>query len=206
MTRVDIYQLPVPAWDLECPNCEHSLNGATLHRCPKCGEAFDVADVIQTWHRLRPPTYVGNESPLPDFGWSCKKCEKPLAGSTNNACQQCGEAIQRPNFIPDGEWITLHDEHTHELSEPHLARLLSREFIPFQRESDLRAIDIYMGGTRNKILVPHEFFVDALHAIVAEAHHVQSLGEAPEWSCSRCGESNPPTFEICWKCATPRAR
>ena len=25
-------------------------------------------------------------------------------------------------------------------------------------------------------------------------------GAAPAWICGRCGESNPPSFDICWNC------
>ncbi len=30
-----------------------------------------------------------------------------------------------------------------------------------------------------------------------------SPSEGPSVVCSSCGERNPPTFEICWKCGSP---
>lgn len=27
-----------------------------------------------------------------------------------------------------------------------------------------------------------------------------SIKDAVEWVCSKCGESNDPSFELCWKC------
>ncbi len=35
---------------LRCPHCDYDLYGLTLHRCPECGEAFDLEEL-----RLRPP-------------------------------------------------------------------------------------------------------------------------------------------------------
>lgn len=204
MPKVDIRQLPIPDWKLECPQCDAPLAGATAHKCPACNVAFDIADVIQPWHQLRTPTFRGDESPLPDFGWQCRSCEKPLAGAAGEQCPHCAEAFARESFVPQGAWVTLQETHTHGLATEHVARLLGREFIPYQRESDLRAIDIYMGGSRTKILVPREFFFDATHALAAEAKRVAALGEAPKWNCAACGDANPATFEICWKCGAER--
>ena len=32
--------------------------------------------------------------------------------------------------------------------------------------------------------------------------HMRDDLEAPAWDCSRCRESNPATFDVCWKCGT----
>lgn len=30
--------------------------------------------------------------------------------------------------------------------------------------------------------------------------------EGDPWKCADCGEENPPTFAVCWNCATARLR
>ena len=65
---IDLNTLPIPDWGLICPKCRYPLVGLPAHRCPECGTEFDMADVVQTWHRLRDPRFTGHELPLPDFG------------------------------------------------------------------------------------------------------------------------------------------
>lgn len=40
-------------------------------------------------------------------------------------------------------------------------------------------------------------------AILAQHHHPDSCGNA-EWTCPACKESNPPSFDECWKCQTAK--
>ena len=34
---------------------------------------------------------------------------------------------------------------------------------------------------------------------------VERAGEGAAWVCARCGEENPPNFELCWGCRGERA-
>jgi hypothetical protein len=52
-----------------------------------------------------------------------------------------------------------------------------------------------------------ELFVALAHLDVAKevvrAYEAQAEGpggEAPPWSCLRCGEENEPAFDTCWNC------
>ncbi|MEM1108913.1 MAG: hypothetical protein AAGH99_09515 [Planctomycetota bacterium] len=39
-------QLPVPDLGLSCPSCGYPVHGLTRHRCPECGAAFRLEDMI----------------------------------------------------------------------------------------------------------------------------------------------------------------
>lgn len=38
-------------------------------------------------------------------------------------------------------------------------------------------------------------------AMIEDYQRVRHLG--PPRKCAQCGEENPPSFEVCWACATP---
>ena len=71
---VDLGRLPIPDWDLTCPNCRYALKFLPQHRCPECGTVFEMEEVVTTWARVREPGYCGDELPVPDFGLSCERC------------------------------------------------------------------------------------------------------------------------------------
>ena len=37
---------PIPRIGLRCPHCEYSLTGLVGNVCPECGQAFDIASMI----------------------------------------------------------------------------------------------------------------------------------------------------------------
>ncbi|MGE3180638.1 MAG: hypothetical protein AB7N71_03345 [Phycisphaerae bacterium] len=206
MPHVDIHELPMPNWHIPCPQCNHPLNGISEHRCPECGLRFSMDDVAQTFHRFREPTFTGAESPLPDFGLKCKSCHTPLAGAVNHTCPNCERPFAVDEFRPADDWIALSELQRLGLTESHVEGLLAREFIPYRRESDQKWTDVYMGSTLTPMrnLVAREFYFDALHAIAAEVVRISKLGDDDEWTCTNCGDTNPPSFETCWKCSQPQ--
>ncbi len=47
--------------------------------------------------------------------------------------------------------------------------------------------------------------IERARKVVAELRsHLQSTTLAEPWTCSRCGEQNEATFEICWNCQRDR--
>jgi hypothetical protein len=36
--------------------------------------------------------------------------------------------------------------------------------------------------------------------------NLDSEADRPPWACTRCGEPNPPTFDVCWSCEEARPR
>ena len=57
---------------------------------------------------------------------------------------------------------------------------------------ELSPLDTWM-----ELWVVRERDYDRACAILEEA---LSESSAPPWSCSDCGESNDPSFELCWQC------
>jgi hypothetical protein len=39
---------------------------------------------------------------------------------------------------------------------------------------------------------------------ILKEHQDKVVAGAVEWTCPSCAEKNPPNFEVCWKCNTPR--
>lgn len=44
----------------------------------------------------------------------------------------------------------------------------------------------------------------AQQVVVATMAALTDTAEQPPWTCRRCGETNPATFETCWKCRADR--
>ncbi len=39
--------------------------------------------------------------------------------------------------------------------------------------------------------------------LLIEEHLSGGLGQGPDWICSRCGEANASSFDLCWGCQEP---
>jgi hypothetical protein len=56
-----------------------------------------------------------------------------------------------------------------------------------------------------EIWVTYDGDYERARQIVAETiATLDSKAEAPPWSCSKCREENPQSFEICWSCGHTR--
>ena len=227
--RFDIRHLlelkrPVPSLDLCCEECEYSLNGLPGDRCPECGAKFSIRELLDreepaefsndwlsrdadpTDHHLkkREPRFSGSQRPLPDFGLFCDKCGWPLAGAPADACPDCGRPFRFQRIIPHGDWVNLGRFISGSL-RPVAKAILYQDEIPYIISgSGLSAI--YTGISpmvEERLLVPREFFFDALHAFAVAAEQA-SAEPASDWTCPTCAESVPGGFEICWKCNTGR--
>jgi len=75
---IDIDQLPVPDWGLRCPACDEPLAGMAEHRCGRCGQRFNVRQLL------------GQQRPVPDLGLACEQCGYLLRGLPGNRCPECG--------------------------------------------------------------------------------------------------------------------
>lgn len=200
---IDIHQLPIPDWDVVCPACGYPLRGLPEHRCAECGQRFNIADVVKSWHTLRPPQFTGRESPLPDFGFTCDKCSESIAGSLDQRCRACGRLFDLDVEMPRRDWFRISLITQGRLESEVVAAELEHEAIPFRWETaEGTPQRLYMGvGTwARDLLVRRDFYFDARAAVLACLRRHAELKDRGPWTCERCAEENPPTFELCWKC------
>jgi hypothetical protein len=206
---VDVYTLPIPDWNLTCPQCGYRLNGLPEHRCPECGSRFDMRKVVKTWHRLRDPVFTGRELPLPDWGMRCRQCGYILTGASAYRCPECGTEFDPLNARPTGTWFALTPAMCEELAMPAVEVLLTSENIPFFADESRTVYEIVMGQRflGYKLIVASEFYFDVAYIVRRAAEDVaRARGEAGDemWRCGKCQEENPPTFDVCWNCESPR--
>ncbi len=204
--EIDPAQLPVPDWGLRCPACDYELRGLPSHRCPECGETFDVAALLKSWTRVRPPRFSGRERPIPDWGFQCSGCRRELRGWPTARCPQCGVENDPLERLPAAAFFMLHEQSCPGLNGPTVELLMQREQIPyiFQLQRTFGDMILGRGDFPWRLFIPREFFFDSCAALAAERRRLaqaRTLG-AIEWHCARCGENNPGTFSICWNCAS----
>jgi len=225
--RFNIRQLlelkrPVPALDLYCEECGYSLNGLPEHRCPECGAGFSVRELLDAstefsaaWNvretdpidhylKKREPTFTGQERPLPDFGLFCEECGLSLAGAPADVCPDCQQPLRLPEVVSRGGWVNLTRFVAGPL-QPVVKSILYQNGIPYLLGSSGLS-NIYTGigpYVEERLLVPQEFFFDALYAL-ADATQPASTEPAADWTCPECTESVPGGFDVCWKCGAFR--
>jgi hypothetical protein len=205
---IDLNTLPIPDWGIECPHCRYPLVGLPSHRCPECGTRFDMAEIVQPWHRLREPRFTGHELPLPDFGLLCHACRHPLAGARQRACPACSAAFDPEAIRPRRKWFIVDQAMCGYVSLVGLEPLLAAERLPHMRAHGKLLAEIY-GVAKiigSRLLVPNEFFFELLWLIQKTSKEMQQVREQPgsPWTCPRCGEEVPDHFNVCWNCEHPR--
>jgi ssDNA-binding Zn-finger/Zn-ribbon topoisomerase 1 len=200
---IDLYQLPIPNWNLRCPTCAYLLNGLTSHRCPECGTAFDVPQLIESWVRLRNPRYTGNELPFPDFGLACGDCGQTLAGAEQQACPACRRPFDPQAVRPTGDWFGATPQWRLGIPLHVVMLMLDEADIPYVLQERQHAFV----SRPPELFVVSEFFFDFLHLIHARAlekKYVDEEQSAPDWQCPACGAEIPGHFHLCWNCQHER--
>jgi predicted amidophosphoribosyltransferase len=218
---------PIPDLGLTCPSCEYSLTGLEESRCPECGEPFELADMLADLRDVEPPpspdeqtastdppdhqiarrepTFTGRERPLPDFGLACGKCGADLTGSMGNACLKCGEPFELDELDTLDEWVDVFAFVRPEVV-PAARSILYASQVPYLAPtSPLEGLHMGM-VVYPKLMVPREFFYDALHVLASGRPMAPATGDdAQNWACPTCGEVVPGHFEVCWNCQTPHS-
>jgi ssDNA-binding Zn-finger/Zn-ribbon topoisomerase 1 len=205
---IDLNQLPIPAWDVQCPKCRYPLAGLPSHRCPECGTTFNIREVIQTWTRLRAPRFTGAELPIPDFGLVCPACKHPAVGWTSRSCPECGRSVEVAEWLPLGQWFVVDQELVGRVHLAAVEALLGAELVPYMHVRDAPAREIMMGprAIGMRLRVPIAFYFDALwliQQVKAESAGVRE-GRTADWLCADCGEQVPGHFDLCWNCQQAR--
>lgn len=206
---IELNQLPIPDWGVECPRCRYPLVGLPSHRCPECGLEFDMGQVVQTWHRLRPPRFTGHEDPFPDFGLCCRRCSEPLAGACGGSCAHCGRKFDPKDFLPKKSWCLVNRALYGGVSAAALAPILAAERIPYIYAANETVREVFglSSLVDARVLIPREFYFDTLRLIHENADALRQVREQPptNWRCAQCGYDVPGNFEICWNCEAVRA-
>lgn len=207
--EIDLQQLPIPDWGLQCPECRYALCGLPTHRCPECGTDIDVPSLVRPWTRLRPPRFTGDELPLPDFGLSCAHCDQDLAGAEGFRCPACREPFDLESLRPPGQWFVLDKDLARELPVSGIQTLLAAELVPhFEAAEDgLRRLYGVQSFTPTRLNVASEFYLDVLWLLEAarKEDEQRRAGILRPWDCPACGEHNPANFDVCWNCASNRS-
>lgn len=214
---------PIPDLGLSCPSCGYSLTGLDGNRCPECGKLFFLAELLEDIQDTGPPaalsaaigdpsdhhvarrrpSFTGNERPLPDFGLECRSCGMELAGATQDDCPSCGKRFDLRSFVPAGEWVCISQFIPDDLA-PIVRPLLYDDQVPYLTEADTLENLYWPGPGRTRILVPREFFFDALHALTTARSVAAHQKDEGDWVCPSCDESVPGNFAQCWNCQTWR--
>lgn len=206
---IDLRQLPIPDWGLECPTCRYPLRGLPGYRCPECGQEFDIKELVRPWTRLRAPRFTGRELPVPDYGLTCSACGAPLAGAPRSACSTCRTPFDLEDRRPAGEWFVFGTDLTGGLPIPGVQSLFAAENVPYAPFNDMTLAEIYGGQSilPTRLRVPSEFYFDVLWLLRRARQELQALraaGPQPNWRCTNCGEANPGHFDLCWNCEQAR--
>lgn len=205
---IDLYQLPIPGWDIRCPTCGYALAGLPSHRCPECGTKFDVRELVQTWTRLREPRFTGAELPVPDFGLACPECGEPAAGWGSRSCPACGRVVRVADWLPSGKWFLIDQHMAGKVPLAAIEAVLGAELVPYMHVRDTPTREIMMGprAIGARLRVPCEFFFDTcwlIQQVTAESARVRADRPA-DWVCEACGERVPGHFDLCWNCQQAR--
>lgn len=80
-----------------------------------------------------------------------------------------------------------------------IKNLLSEHDIESQTVEKLRG---NIGTPYSEVWVSDDAEGDRALQLIRDLHSQSNVGDS--WKCSGCGEMNPPSFEICWKCNRER--
>lgn len=223
-TPFDLRQLlsrrrPIPDLGLTCSECEYTLTGLTGSHCPECGKEFDVWELLDTedpsdealdqpgmdvptdHHATqRAPVFTGRERPLPDFGLFCGECESPLAGAEADACPACGCPFDLFGDIDEAAWLPIRAFVPPNVADAGRSILYAAD-VPYVLYNTSVIPNFFRPVSRD-LMVPREFYFDALHALAETAGPAgEQIQEA--WVCPECDQDVPAGFALCWSCGRP---
>lgn len=156
--------------------------------------------------------------PIPDFGLRCLSCGYLIAGLPEHRCPECGRKIRIDEHIPPGDWPLVILDGAPVKVTADVSSLMANYHIPLMPLVNVSGraggIDTAFGiappGHGGELHVPRHFFFDAVDLLRRQMlgepmpEPPPAIGNLTDWNCESCGEENPGTFEICWKCEHER--
>jgi hypothetical protein len=149
---------------------------------------------------------IAHEHATGDVAFDCPSCGYDLTGIPPLYCPECGIALAYepvPVFSSVDRslaWAAAMVLDQHEVSN--LIVVGSEPIVPVARRRRGRC----------QVMVPFKFYYEAVAALQARFDRLEyEEGESPRqpdtgpaWTCARCGEKSPGSFDICWNCSAAR--
>ena len=167
-----------------------------LRTCPNCQQLIDLDSALgrSGWSTWAPS----------DYGVRCPKCKVILA-----VCQRPGFAVFWAVLVIVGA-IILVGELMGRLSRASvglitLGLLVFAVFMRRWRVGSLIELSVPPPGTKLREVLPsaREYaFLEGKDGRdkVFQPDPVATESELPAWTCSNCGQPNPGSLGVCWKC------
>jgi len=152
----------------------------------------------------RAPTIRHQEVVNADESFSCPKCGYNLTGVSGSYCPECGIALEyEPVTVFTAADLSLVWAAALVLDRAAITNMIvTGSFDPI----------IGMFARKNSmphVMVPFKFVYEAADLLQKEFGGREfKVGDqpatrnqaGPDWKCTRCAESNPASFEVCWQC------
>jgi len=68
-----------------------------------------------------------------------------------------------------------------------------------RNETTAQLTNIFIGPLQPTLCLVEDADFDQASALL-RPHQTEGISSSEEWLCTACKESNPASFEVCWKC------
>jgi len=68
-----------------------------------------------------------------------------------------------------------------------------------RNETTAQLTNIFIGPLQPTLCLVEDADFDQASALL-RPHQTEGISSSEEWLCNACKESNPASFEVCWKC------
>ena len=150
--------------------------------------------------------------PVPDLGFSCRRCGYALANLPEHRCPECGRPFTLEEYIPAGHAPVLIAGGEQVRATPNVIELFRTYQIPYVErpgpfEAVLGPIRLSRREQAAPIGVPRDHYLEAIDLIRRQMLDepmpeppTAAPDQATDWACPACAELNPANFEFCWNC------
>jgi len=148
--------------------------------------------------------------PVPDLGLQCLGCQYRLTGLMQHRCPECGRPFTLDEHIPPGDWPPLIIDGEEVRATTDNCTLMQQVQIPIETAGDTTTALYGLSLGRPRLAVARGSYWDAVHVLIqqkrGEAVDLPPVVDEADWTCPKCGETNPANFEVCWQCNDNRPK